>query len=70
MEAGERTPPITPLLVSVKQAAVMLGVSERTLRRMVADREIESVKVAERRMIPLRAIEVFAQPEQEAAGAR
>lgn len=39
-----------------RQAAEFLGVSERTLRRMIHDRELESVKVRGRVMVTQRAL--------------
>jgi excisionase family DNA binding protein len=42
---------ITPALYTQQQTSVVLGVSVRTIERLVRDGELRSVKVRDRRMI-------------------
>lgn len=46
-----------PLIVSVPDSAVLLGVSKETMWRKVYSRQIESVKLGARRMIKMSTIE-------------
>ncbi len=47
---------IRPLVLSVRQTAVMLNVSPRLVTELIRAREIRSLKIGGRRMIPETAI--------------
>ncbi len=49
---------VTEALVTVAEAAVMLGLSERTVRRKIAANELPSVKSGRARLIPISAVTV------------
>jgi excisionase family DNA binding protein len=50
-----------PLLVGLDEAAELLGLSERTVARLVADGELPSLKVGRRRLFSLRRLEEWAE---------
>jgi excisionase family DNA binding protein len=50
------TLPITQLSVSLRQASRMTGLSERTLRRLVARGTLQSKKVGARRVVSFDAL--------------
>jgi excisionase family DNA binding protein len=45
-----------PLLVSVREAAEMLGVSIRTAAKLVDSGELRSLKIGRRRLVPVAAV--------------
>jgi excisionase family DNA binding protein len=47
------------LLLSVEEAAQRLGIGRDKFYKMISSREITSVKVGRRRLIPARALEDF-----------
>jgi len=49
-----------PLLLSKRDSAAALGISLRTLEMLIAVRELKSVRVGRRRLIPRRELEKFA----------
>ena len=49
-------------LLSVPEAVDLLGVSERTVKAMVADGRLESVKLGSRRLIPEQAVRRMMEP--------
>ena len=60
-----------PLAVGMAEAARRLGLSPRTVATLVADKQLPSVKVGRRRIIPVSALEEFVnrdittQPKEE-----
>lgn len=58
---------LQPLLVGVGEAAKMLGVSEDTIRRRVDDGTLPSQMLGQRRLIPIRALELLAAGEEGVA---
>ena len=51
---------IVPLFISVPDAARLLGISERTCWRLVADKKIVSAKIGDSRRISLEALRHYA----------
>jgi excisionase family DNA binding protein len=49
------------LLVGLDEAAELLGLSERTVHRLVADGQLPSLKVGRRRLFSLRRLEEWAE---------
>jgi excisionase family DNA binding protein len=52
-------PPFAPLLVSIGQAALMLSISERTCKRLIARREIIARKIGSRTLVVRKSLESF-----------
>jgi excisionase family DNA binding protein len=50
-------PPTQPLSVGLRQASRMLGVSERTIRRLIASGALHSKKVGSRRLVSVESLE-------------
>jgi excisionase family DNA binding protein len=48
---------LTPMAVSIRTVAGLLGVSERTVAAMIADRQLRSVLIRRRRLVPRDALE-------------
>jgi len=48
------------ILLSVPDAAALLGIGERTLKKLIADREIRSTKINGRRLLRRVTLEQFA----------
>jgi excisionase family DNA binding protein len=46
-------------LVSVDEAAGLLSIGATVMREIIASREIESVKIHGRRLIPIKAIDAY-----------
>ena len=64
-EAAGRIP---PRLLSLNQAAAILGISRRTLDRLLSARKLPSVQVSEgRRTISARDLEVYIATHREAS---
>jgi excisionase family DNA binding protein len=53
------TPAIMPLLLTVNQAAQMLGIGRSTLYELIENGEIRSVKVGASRRVPLKAVHEY-----------
>ncbi len=53
------TTPNVPRVVSVTEAARHLGISRVTFYRLLANKEIKTVKVGRRRLVPTREIDRF-----------
>ena len=51
--------PDMPLLLSILQVATLLGISERTTKRLIARGELVSRKVGSRRLVPRTSVEAF-----------
>lgn len=49
-----------PLLLSKRNAAASLGISLRTLEMLISIKELKSVRIGKRRLIPRRELEKFA----------
>jgi excisionase family DNA binding protein len=49
--------------VGLDEAAELLGLSERTIHRLVADGQLPSLKVGRRRMFSLRRLEEWAEAQ-------
>ncbi|HEU4425025.1 MAG TPA: helix-turn-helix domain-containing protein [Pilimelia sp.] len=54
-------------MYDVPEAATYMGIGERTLRRMIADDEIESIKIGARRLVPRHVIDAYLKAKAEAA---
>lgn len=64
-DSGGVTPPGgSGLAVSLAEAARLLGVSERTVRRLAASGDLGTVTVGRRRLVPMAAIRTFLQPQK------
>ena len=50
---------MTPLVYTIPQAAQQLAVSERTLARLVAEGQIETVKIGRNRRVPAEALDDY-----------
>jgi excisionase family DNA binding protein len=48
-----------PLLVSIEEAARMLGISHRMTIKLLDSKELRGLKVGRRRMVPVQAIHEF-----------
>lgn len=48
--------PLTPLLVSVDEAAVLYGISKRHMMTLLLNKEIPSLKLGRRRMVAYAAL--------------
>lgn len=57
--AAAKAGPIEPRLATIEGAAESLAVSERTVRRLIHDGQLRSVKVGGRRLIPVAALDEF-----------
>lgn len=51
--------PLAPLLLSVEQAAEMLGIARTSMYRLIGTGEVESVQVGRLRRIPMACLEEF-----------
>jgi excisionase family DNA binding protein len=60
---------VRPLVRSVPETAAMLNVSVRLVVKMLHDRDIESLKIRGRRMVPESAIMSYITREMERAAA-
>lgn len=49
-----------PLLISKKGAAMMLGVSVRTVEHLIARKELQAIRIGKRRLLPMAALKRFA----------
>src|SRR5689334_18834394 len=57
--------PASPLAVSVKQAAEMIGVSYMTLWRAIRDGDFPAIKLRDRILVPVKAVELMFQAAVE-----
>ena len=57
---GAKQPPLTWLLITVKQAAEALQISERTVHQLIKENRLESIKIGDARRIPLDAVRLLA----------
>ena len=48
--------PASPISVSLKEAAAMLGVSASTIRRFAKDERLRTVQLGRRRVVPVEAL--------------
>ena len=51
--------PLVPLLLSVEQAAEMLGIARTSMFKLIGTGEVESVQVGRLRRIPMACLEEF-----------
>ena len=51
--------PVVPLLLSVEQAAEMLGIARTSMFKLIGTGEVESVQVGRLRRIPMACLEEF-----------
>jgi excisionase family DNA binding protein len=49
-----------PILVTLRRAAELLGVSTRTVQNLIAAKELPSRKIGRRRLIPYSALQALA----------
>jgi excisionase family DNA binding protein len=61
---GSTGPAEDPLLMSTRDAASRLGVSQRTVERAIAGGRLASVRVGRRRLVPAGAVEQFADHQE------
>ena len=59
----------TPIAMGVREAALVLGVSPRTLEEMAADNTVPSFKMGRRRLFPRAALEAWVDTQVQAAAA-
>lgn len=59
MTAPRRTPPAQRLLYEIPTAADQLSISERLLARIIADGQIDTVRIGRRRLVPHDALEDY-----------
>ncbi|HEU4423685.1 MAG TPA: helix-turn-helix domain-containing protein [Pilimelia sp.] len=52
----------TAAMYGVPEAAERMRIGERTLRRMIADGEIDTVRIGRRRLIPREVVDAYAKP--------
>jgi excisionase family DNA binding protein len=57
--------PDAPLLLSIPQTAALLGISERTTKRLIARRELVSRKIGSRTLVPRTSVENFLRRDHE-----
>jgi excisionase family DNA binding protein len=57
--------PDAPLLLSERQAAALIGVSERTVKRLIFAGELTRRKIGSRTLIPRSAIESFVKRDHQ-----
>lgn len=57
------------LAVSIEEAARRLSLSPRTVATLVATRELRSIKVGRRRVVPVKALQDFLRRDHEALAA-
>ena len=57
--ASLRTNTLQPLGLSVTDAANALGVSHRMMQKLVARGDIASIKIARRRVVPVKALQDY-----------
>ncbi len=57
--AAEAQPTLMPLLVPAREAARILGVSERTTRHLIYSGQLESVQIGTRRLVPVDALSEY-----------
>ena len=51
------TEQVKPLLVDVRSASALLSLGQSTVRRMVAERRLDSIRIGRRVLLPVSAIE-------------
>ena len=57
----------SPLLFDVKQTATLLNVSERSVWSLISNRELGSIQIGSRRLVPSQMIERFIETRMETA---
>jgi excisionase family DNA binding protein len=57
------------LTVSINEAALMLGVSPRTIHNYIRTKQLSARKLGRRTVVPLRALELFAASDHPSARA-
>lgn len=57
----------SPLLFDVKQTASLLNVSERSVWSLISNRELGSIQIGSRRLVPSQMIERFIETRMETA---
>lgn len=55
----------SPILVTQRRAAEMLGVSTRTVQNLIANKELPSRKIGRRRLIPYSALQALARRDAQ-----
>lgn len=56
----QREQQVAPILVPLRRAADLLGVSVRTIQNLIAAKELPSRKIGRRRLIPHSALQALA----------
>jgi excisionase family DNA binding protein len=57
--------PDAPLLLTIEQAAMLLNISPRTVRRLLGRRELVRRKIGMRTLIPRSSVESFVRRDHE-----
>lgn len=58
-EAGETMSPLAPRLLSVPEAARLLGIGRTTAYELISGGELETVKIGRSTRVPLDAVDAF-----------
>jgi excisionase family DNA binding protein len=61
----QKATPLKPVLISKRDAAVLLAVSLRTVENLIARRSLPVCKIGKRVLIPFSALEAFAKNDHE-----
>ena len=57
---NQQTKTTKPILVNIREASALLGLSTRSIQNYIQIGALRSVKIGKRRLLPLAALEVFA----------
>ena len=58
-ETVETMPPLAPRLLSVPEAARLLGIGRTTTYELISNGELETVKIGRSTRVPLEAVDAF-----------
>lgn len=58
-------PDVAPVLVSIREAADLLGVCPRTIQNLIAAKELPSRKIGRRRLVPFAALQALARRDAQ-----
>ena len=59
LEKPKPSSPLTTALLTIDEARAALRVSKWTVYRLVNDRQLDTLKIGSRRLIPLHAVETY-----------
>jgi excisionase family DNA binding protein len=66
MRKASSTPNVEPRLLSIKDAARVLGVGVSSVWLLIADGKLKAIRVGRRRLVPVEAIDAFIRTRAEA----